>query len=215
VGSGERNDLDFGQDGGLSAAERNRYYVFFDQDPLDDEVGPADPLPEPFTDVSPSTDFVDATSISDFNPDACLSSGTVGFYIDGEDGEKFITESVIFFGVVFTTSYVPAPSTANACTATGTAYLYGFDLLCGEGRFEPQSGDPDDPMERRIEIGEGLPNAPRVSVGPTDQGPGTPGDEDDPCRDMVIVITSEGGGHGEGRCDREGGGLGLESWRDL
>jgi type IV pilus assembly protein PilY1 len=215
VGSGERNDLDFGQDGGLSTAEKNRYYVFSDKDPLDLDVGPMDPTPEPFTDVSPSTDFVDATSISNFNPNSCLTSGTVGFYIQGEDGEKFITESVIFFGVVFTTSYIPAPSTANACTASGTAYLYGFELMCGEGRFDPSSGDPDDPMERRIEIGEGLPNAPRVSVGPTDEGSGTPDDDDDPCRDMVIVITSENGGHGEGRCDRSSSGLGLESWRDL
>ncbi len=135
----------------------------------------------------------------------------MGFYFEGEDGEKFITDSVIFFGVVLTGSYVPAPSTADACTATGRAYLYGFNLLCGEGVFPPQNAG--DPNQRRIEIGAGsggLPNAPRVSVGPVDDD-----DDGDDCTDMVVVITSEGSGFEDCLTERPDSGLRVKSWRDL
>jgi type IV pilus assembly protein PilY1 len=208
LGSGERNDLMFGRDGGLSSAEKNRFYVFKDSDPFELE---RDPATLPYTDVSPSTDFVDGTTISDFNPSSCLSSGAVGFYLEGEDGEKFVTDSVIFFGVVLTGSYVPAPSTADPCTATGKAYLYGFHLLCGEGVFPPES--EGQPNQRRIEIGGGsggMPNAPRVSVGPVgDDGGG--GD----CTDMVVVITSEGSGFEDCLTERPDSGLSVKTWRDL
>jgi hypothetical protein len=211
IGSGERNDLLFGRDGGLSTAEKNRFYVFKDRDPLEIE---RDPATLPYTDVSPSIDFIDGTAIATFNPNSCLSGGHVGFYFEGDQGEKFITDSIIFFGVVFTGSYVPSPSSADTCDATGDAFLYGFDLLCGEGSFPPASGDPNDPNERRIKVGEGLPSSPRVSVGPTDEGPGDPNDPNDPCKDMVIVITSDNGGYSDGRCERTSSGLGLQTWRD-
>ncbi|MBW1686789.1 MAG: hypothetical protein JRS35_17195, partial [Deltaproteobacteria bacterium] len=209
LGSGERANLDYGQDGVSDDAAKNRYYVFKDRDPFELERVAATELP--YTDVSPSTDFVDGTSITDFNPSSCLGSNAVGFYFEGEAGEKFITESVIFFGVVLTGSYVPASSAASVCVAAGQAYLYGFHLLCGEGVFPPES--EGDPKQCRIEIGGGsggLPNAPRVSVGPVDDDGG--GDD---CTDMVVVITSEGSGFEDCLTERPGSGLRVKSWRDL
>ncbi len=135
----------------------------------------------------------------------------MGYYFEGDAGEKFITKSVIFFGVVLTGSYVPAPADADACSSSGQAYLYGFHLLCGEGAFPPESDG--DPKQCRIEIGDGdggLPNAPRVSVGPVDDD-----DDDDDCEDMVVVITSEGSGFEDCLTERPGSGLRVKSWRDL
>ncbi len=206
LGSGERNDLDFGQDGGLSAAERNRYYVFKDVDPLERERDPAD---LPLTDVS-GPDFLDVASISSNVPGACLgSTGGVGFYIEGEDGEKFLTDSAIFFGVVLTGSFKPAGSTRTACEAGGDAFLYGFKLFCGDGVFPPSSGNGS-PL-RRVSIGSGMPTTPRVSVGPAGSGGGGGGG----CADMVVVITSDGQALSDCPGGRPDAGINLKSWRDF
>ncbi len=212
LGSGERNDLDFGQADGpdvpLQTEQKNRFYVFKDVDPFERERPSSD---LPYTDASSGSDFVDVTTVSDTNPNTCLAGGAVGFYISGEDGEKFITQSVIFFGAVFTGSYVPPSATASSCDATGSAYVYGFDLFCGEGTFPPSSGNSGDPKERRLAIGSGLPTAPRVSVGPLGGGGGGGGG---PCTDMVVVITSEGEAFSDCPNSRPSSGIRLKTWRD-
>jgi type IV pilus assembly protein PilY1 len=206
VGSGERNDLNWGRDGGLADEALNRFYVIKDTDPFESERDPAD-LPLVDADLAVGEDLTDT------NPKTCLASDESGFYFTGDQGEKFITDSVIFFGVVFTASYVPDPSSVNPCVANGTAYLWAFDLMCGQGKLPNPSGDPDDPDVRRVEVGDGLPNSPRVSVGPTNEDSGDPDDPDN-CKDMVIMITSENGGYSEGRCERQVSGAGIHTWRD-
>ena len=186
--------------------ERNRFYVFKDVDPFELER-PTSELP--YTDAGASTDFVDATSISDTNPNTCLPTGSVGYYLEGDDGEKFITDSTIFFGVVLTGSYVPPPSSASACSAVGDAFLYAFSLLCAEGVFDP-AGDPSDPKERKVHVGYGLPNAPRVSVGPLGGD-----DDDDDCPHKAVVITSEGQGFSPCNFEEQGTGFRLQTWRDF
>ncbi len=214
LGSGERNQLDFGQANGpdvpLQDEEKNRFYVMKDVDPFERER-PSSSLP--YTDVSPSTDFADVTSIVGTNPNTCLPVGGIGYYITGDEGEKFITDSLIFFGVVLTGSYVPPSATASTCEATGSAYLYGFNLLCGEGILPPSSGNPADPKERRIQIGSGLPNAPRVSVGPVGGGGG--GGGGGPCTDMVVVLTSDNDAYSDCPGGRPDSGIHTKSWRDL
>ena len=62
------------------------------------------------------------------------------------NGEKFITDSTIFFGTVLTSSYIPTTS-SDPCEVGGEAFLYGFKLKCGQGIFPP------DPSGRRDDAG--------------------------------------------------------------
>ena len=156
-----------------------------DGDPLERELPPPAAGAARFTDAAGSSDFVDVDTLTG----SCVPPPppAVGFYVEGEAGEKFITETEIFFGTVLTGSYTPSAA-ASACEAGGTARLYGFDLFCGQGVF-PASGGPSSPPDRSIVVGTGLPNRPRVSVGPIQsQSSGGSGG----CSDMAIVITSDG-----------------------
>lgn len=210
IGSGERNDLDFGRAGGpevpLDPAELNRYYVFKDLDPFERE---RDPATLPLTDVGVGADLVDVSAVVGINPNTCLTGGALGYFIVGQEGEKFISESTIFFGTVLTGSYVPSSLLANVCDAAGDAFLYGFKLLCGEDALPDPGGSPG--HVRRVSIGTGLPNSPRVSVGPLDGGGGGGG----PCADMVLVISSDGNAFSTCPGGRPNTGLVLRSWRDL
>ena len=201
LGSGERNNLPYI---GTQAAEKNRYYVFQDKDPFERE-STAVTTGSRFTDVSTSTAFVNATSLSGTcNPPP---SPAVGFYLEGVQGEKFVTDSTIFFGVVLTSSYQPTTS-SDPCDVGGDSYLYGFKLLCGEGIFPEDPSNPGSP-ERSISIGGGLANRPRVSVGPVSDSGGGGG-----CADMVVVITSEGGAYTDCPGGRPDSGIHTKAWRD-
>ena len=201
LGSGERNNLPYI---GTEDAEKNRYYVFQDQDPFERELA-AVTSGARFTDVSSSTDFVNVTSLSGAcNPPP---SPAVGFYLEAAQSEKFVTDSTIFFGVVLTSSYTPTTS-SDPCEVGGESDLYGFKLFCGEGIFQPVT--TGDPMRRNISIGGGLPNRPRVSVGPVSGGGGGGGG----CSDMVVVITSEGGAYTDCPGGRPDSGIHTKAWRD-
>jgi type IV pilus assembly protein PilY1 len=225
VGSGERNALSFI---GTLDAQKNRFYVFKDNDPLERELTGSTSTPR-YTDAGSSSDFVDADTLTgSCNPPP---SPAVGFYVTGANGEKFITESTIFFGTVLATSYLPTTST-DPCEVGGEAFLYGFKLKCGEGIFPPDPSDPTTPV-RSVSIGGGLPNRPRVSVGPVSadrngdgvvdakdygtvdtNGDGVVDDKDKPkCRDMAVVITSEGSAFMQCPGGRPDSGVHTKSWR--
>ncbi|HEY8156880.1 MAG TPA: PilC/PilY family type IV pilus protein [Myxococcota bacterium] len=227
LGSGERNALTFT---GTIDPQKNRFYVFKDVDPLERELTGSTSTAR-LTDTSASTNFVNATSLTgSCNPPP---SPALGYYLEGADGEKFITDTTIFFGTVLTSSYIPTTST-DPCEVGGEAFLYGFNLVCGEGIFDPDPSGGGTEPERSISIGGGLPNRPRVSVGPVDadrDGDGdvdesdygkvdTDGDgdidEDDkpPCQDMAVVITSEGSAFMECPGGRPDSGVHTRSWRE-
>ena len=224
LGSGERNNLQFI---GTDDDQKNRFYVFKDRDPL--ELENTGDLDARYTDAAPSTDFVDVDSLTGTcNPPP---SPAMGFYLTGAHGEKFITDSTIFFGTVLTSSYIPTTS-ADPCEVGGEAFLYGFKLQCGQGIFPEDPSDPGTP-QRSIAIGGGLPNRPRVSVGPVNADRDGDGDvdaadygkvdtdsdgdvdEDDkpPCQDMAVVITSEGSAFMECPGGRPDSGVHTKSWR--
>jgi type IV pilus assembly protein PilY1 len=202
LGSGERNALDFV---GTLDPEKNRFYAFRDVDPLERELPlPAAGTPR-FTDAGASTDLVDVATLTG----SCTPPPppAVGFYLEGEHGEKFITHAEIFFGVVLASSFVPTAS-ANACEAGGESFLHGFDLFCGAGALPDPGGSGS--KVRRVSIGAGLPNRPRVSVGPVGSAAGGPGS----CEDMVVVITSEGEAFSDCPGGRPDSGVSLKTWRD-
>jgi hypothetical protein len=145
-------------------------------------------------------------------PISCATMNTTkkGFYIVGRDAEKFISNSTIFLGKVFTGSFLQRdPSAANICSASGTSYLYAFDIDCGVGSWPANSTDQDD---RRLAIGSGLPTRPRVSAGSGSGGGGGGGGTD--CGNKLVLVTSDGGLYNDspGACPSSG--IKIRSWRE-
>ena len=126
--------------------ENNRLYVVFDPDPL--ELLGLGTVTE--------ADLVDATN----SPGGVSLSSERGFFLRAEDGEKFVTNTVIFAGYVVTSSFTPTPS-LDPCAARGLGTAYVLDLLTGEGFFRDGSNNPTP----RLDLGVGLPTDPKISVG--------------------------------------------------
>ena len=165
LGSGERMNLPFQ---GLTGtdAENNRIYAIRDTDPTNDQ-GIAATITE--------ADLVDATN--DATGNVLASAPTAkGYYIIGEDGEKWVTETDIFFFVVLGASYIPEPA-LSPCENGGRAKLYAFTLYNGAGLFTDATSDP----VVAIDLGDGLPTAPQVSI------------STDPDGDTKVIINNQDG----------------------
>lgn len=144
-GSGERKNLNYPGDPAID--DENRFYVVKDADP-ENQLGIGPVLFESdFTDVSGSS--------------ACGSISTPGYFFKTTDGEKFVTRTDIFAGLVFVASYIP-PATTDPCNQIGNAAIYIFSLACGEGYFADALGNPD----RKLDLDVAMPTDPQVSVGP-------------------------------------------------
>jgi len=144
-GSGERENLAYV--GNASIDENNRFYVVNDPDPLERGLGLG---------TVTEANLVNATS----SPGGVTLTTERGFYIKGAEGEKFVTNPLIFAGKVIEASFTPTPS-LDPCATRGISTGYVFDLLTGEGFFSDNAGNPT----RTIDFGVGLPTDPRVSVG--------------------------------------------------
>ncbi|MCG8590339.1 MAG: hypothetical protein MJE66_13705, partial [Proteobacteria bacterium] len=208
-GTGERNALDFA--GYPSDNENNRLYVMRDDDPLEvaasGGIGATAPARYDDTAVPPAGVFLDNTAST---ANTCPVSPHIGFYFTGVDSEKFVTPATIFLGNVFTLSFIPNPS-SDPCTAGGDAFLYAFNLFCGEALFtEGETGGTGTNKVRKFTVGSGLPNRPRVSIGPvSEQGGG--GD----CPNKVVIITSDGTAFNDCPTELPNSGIRIRSWRDL
>ena len=184
-----------------SDANNNHYYVVKDLDPF--EVATTAPAA-----ISGAVVENDLANLVDGNTLTCEQiDAKLGYYITARDAEKFITNSVIFFGEVFTASFLPAdPSSSDPCESKGSAWLYRFDLECGVGSFDTNPGSAND--KRRKEIGGGIPTRPRVSVGDLSSGGGGGG-----CANKVVVITSDGEIDSDCPGSVSSSGVRLRSWR--
>ncbi len=146
-GTGERNDLLYMSDP-ATTDDNNRFYVIEEVDLWEDAVVPFAELVE--------SNLVDLTSTN-----TCGDlGGARGYFIEGAEGEKWVTNVDIFVGYVIVNSYVPEPST-DPCEIGGHAYLWAFRVECGQGLFTDAGGNP----ERTLDLGAGLPTDPRVTVG--------------------------------------------------
>jgi type IV pilus assembly protein PilY1 len=148
-GSGQRDNIAFpgvlGDDG-----ENSRFYTVFDEDPYE--------VASPSLPVLGESNLVDVTGV---NTSTSIPANKSGFFFIGADAEKFVTNSEIFGGYVFTASFTPE-FTGDDCTSRGHATLYAFDVGTGGAYFTDAGGNP----VRAIDIGAGLPTDPKTSVGP-------------------------------------------------
>ncbi len=204
-GTGERANLNYR---GLSTttADNNRFYVVKEPDPYSQLT--TDPLPligtkgTTTTGLSPDPGHLD--DVTDGANGCSDITSPYGFYIVAREEEKFVTNSVIFLGQVFTGSFIPSPVGTDPCTATGSAFLYQFDLLCGEGANSSATLPAD---KRRRALGSGMPTAPRVSVGELDPPSGE-------CPNKVVVITSQGELDNDCPGNLPSSGVKLREWRE-
>lgn len=154
IGSGERANPRFAGADPLDDSENNRFYVFKDPN----ELG----LPNVDLDGDLIVDPVILEShLTDLtNTEGCVSLSGQGYYLVAREGEKFVTNVEIIASYIFMGSFTPN-SSGDPCDAGGSATLYAFKFYCGEG-FYPANTGAD---ERRLELGDGVPTSPRLSLG--------------------------------------------------
>ena len=98
------------------------------------------------------------TTLGTCNPPAGL-----GFYVRGAaDGEKFVTQTVLFAGYVITASFTPAA--VVACGESGDGTLYTFSLACGEGLTVTNSVTSAQTTITKSNMGGGMPSDPQVTM---------------------------------------------------
>ena len=158
-GTGERTDILY--EGDATADENNRFYVVEDLHPTGGSA---------FGGALTETNLTNMTSTAIY-----VDPGNFGYYIIGEEGEKFVTDTIIFANHVLAASFKPD---GYPTCGPGEAIFYTFKLDDGRGFFDPDA--TPSASDRKLVVGGGVPSNPRLSLG------GSPAD------DIVFVTTSEG-----------------------
>ena len=99
-----------------------------------------------------------------------------GYYIVLPDGEKFITNHILFGGVLLTLAFVPDNSSTDVCKRFNTTNIWVFNLGNAGGLIDESAADGND--QRNMFLGPGAPTDPRISlskdkvvlIGQTSQG---------------------------------------------
>lgn len=162
--TGEREELEY--EGASGFDENNRVYVVKDNYPTGASA---------FASSYDESDITDITSLSYDNDLA-----DQGYYFVANDGEKFVSELIVFSGYLIFVSFEIDSSNLDPCAAAdGTSKLYALRVDRGQGYFT--AGSPMTAMEERYEdVGGGLASTPRISIAP------------DPNDDKMYVKTSKG-----------------------
>jgi type IV pilus assembly protein PilY1 len=162
--TGEREQLSY--EGAASYDENNRVYVVKDRYPTGASA---------FVSSYDETDLTDITLLQYDNDLA-----DQGYYFVAEDGEKFVSDLIVFAGYAIFVSFEIDSTNPDPCAAKeGTSKLYVVSLSSGRGYFT--GGSPPTAMaERYYDLGDGLASSPRISISP------------DPDDDKMYVKTSKG-----------------------
>lgn len=165
-GSGERADLGYIGAAGSDPNDivgpyddNNRFWVVLDRAPLGSGAFPSTlPIYEAAT--SGHQNLTDLTYINTTDPDP----NDAGYFFRVPDGQKFVTDPIVFNGQVFSLTYLPDPAGAGAsgdCALGGTTFQWAFSLSSGIGVL-------DDPAStatiRGAMLSNGAPTNPRITV---------------------------------------------------
>ena len=150
-GTGEREDLRYAGDASTTD-ENNRFYVVEDAFPTGGAAFATKLYEDQLTEVT--------------DPAVAPSLAQKGYYFVAEDGEKFVTDHIVFAGHVITTSYSPDDGAVAAAVCApkggGDAFLYVVSLESGLGYFADAAAATG--KTRRMSVGGGLPSAPQLST---------------------------------------------------
>jgi type IV pilus assembly protein PilY1 len=171
-GSGERADLGYT---GVAASDpnaitglyddNNRFWVVQDWAPTGVNAFPSS-LPIYETASSPHQGLTDIT-YSQYDNDP----NDMGYFFRVPNGEKFMTDEIIFDGTVLTLTYMPDPANAGAdgsCALGGNTIEYAWALENGVGVLtgtngSSGSGSSATPV-RSQPLGNGAPTNPRITI---------------------------------------------------
>jgi len=163
-GSGERTNL--GYIGNAADDDNNRFWVVWDRTPLG--LDPEDPLTgwvtigEGHTLVGSVIRGLNDVSNLATDPDPFDD----GYFIKAPDGEKFITNHVLFAGILITLSYDPGGDVddGDPCTnaSAGASNIWVFNLGNAGGLLDSAAAAGND--QRNLYIGPGVPSDPRITI---------------------------------------------------
>jgi Tfp pilus tip-associated adhesin PilY1 len=106
-----------------------------------------------------------------------------GWYVSlAGTGEKVLSDSAVFHGVVYFTSFTPDAGGASTCSSGGTGLLYGIDFVGGTGVMPSGA--------KSKSLGGGVPSSPVLSYNPSTNTP-----------DMFVTSSSAIGGVHSRRID--------------
>ena len=179
-GSGERQDLGYmGQPDPTDPNsviglydDNNRFWAMKDPNP----TGPsAFPSNLPVLEAPPS--IVGHDSLTDITDTASDGDPTdAGYFFRVPDGVKFITDSLIFQGIVATLAYMPdlaGSGTNNDCALGGTTIEYAWELANGAGVLvgsTSSGGGSSGTPSRSQPLGNGAPTNPRITISRDENG---------------------------------------------
>jgi Tfp pilus tip-associated adhesin PilY1 len=136
-GTGDRVDVT-----GTTAA--NKFYAVKDADAASPRV---------------LADLINVTSATYTDSDA-----RKGWYVSlAGTGEKVLSDSAVFHGVVYFTSFTPDAGGAGTCSSGGTGLLYGIDFVGGTGVMPSGA--------KSKSLGGGVPSSPVLSYNPSTNQP--------------------------------------------
>jgi Tfp pilus tip-associated adhesin PilY1 len=96
-------------------------------------------------------------------------------------GEKVLSDSAVFGGVVYFTSFTPSSGGASTCSTGGVGLLYGIDFVGGTGMM------PGSAKSMTL-AGGGIPSSPVISFNPSTNTP-----------DIFVTTSSAAGGKHSGK----------------
>ncbi len=159
-GSGERTDITY--EGDPAADDNNRFWVAWDRVRLGED--PEDPnsgwltLFEDHQTIDGSLRGLNDVSSVATDPEP----NDDGYYIVLPDDEKFITNHVLFAGILITLSYAPDISGGTTCGNVGQTNIWLFNLEDAGGLLDDTAPAGND--QRNLYLGPGAPTDPRISI---------------------------------------------------
>jgi len=163
-GSGERTDLSY--IGDAADDDNNRFWVLWDRTSLG--LDPEDPNTE-WVILGEGHTLVNGVTRG-LNDVSNLATDTDpfddGYFIKVPDGEKFITNHILFAGILITLSYDPAGGgvVAGPCggASAGATNAWVFNLFNAGGLLDATAAAGND--QRNLYIGPGVPGDPRITI---------------------------------------------------
>jgi Tfp pilus tip-associated adhesin PilY1 len=198
-GTGDLNDL-------LNASSLDRFYAVQEHYPKATGTLP-DPndLPPEAKNALKDKDLADTTGLNTLNVNDPAFAGKVGWYLSLSAGEKVLSDSEVFAGVLLFTSFYPTQGTCF--TKGGNTTLYALSYLTGGGASDYDAYVAGtDGLSKVAGSYEGLSSGPVISL--PEYGASTGGD-------AVLYVCTSGEVCGNPPAPQPGMLRSIDYWRDL
>ncbi len=149
--------------------DNNRFWVVKDRTPTGTGAFPTT-IPIHETLVTGKDKLTDITStLFDNDPN------DAGYFFKVPEGQKFMTDHLIFGGVVITLAYLPdltGTGASGSCALGGTTFEYAWKLDNGTGVLTANGAPPStsNPAIRTKSLGNGAPTNPRITISKSSGG---------------------------------------------